>query len=195
MWFQLLLLISQYVLQLIWCLKLGHSWNIWLFFCHFNLSLLWSCLIDQPWCPIGRCLWALDHLAAVLRSIPRRKRACSSWGTSNSIPVSWSFIIRWVSYYLIHVVGIQHVLFEILAQLYDVGLCLFLMLLRYSVDVIMILLRFVWELILRHATCTMWRSLSLRSVCSKRLGVQNLGCTGFWILLMHFYIWQLSWVY
>ena len=191
MWFQLLLLISQYVLKLIWCLKLGHSWNIWLFFWSFKLSLLWSCLIHQPWCPIGRCLRALGHLAAVLRSIPRRKRTCSSWGTSNSIPVSWSFIIGRVSYYLINVVGIQHILFEILAQLYDVGLCLFLMLLWYSVDVIK-QLRFIRELILRHTTSTMWRSLSLRSVCSKRLGVQNLGCTGFLKLFLHFYFWWIT---
>jgi len=195
MGFQLLLLICQYVLKFIWCLKLGHTWNIWLFFWSFILSLLWSCLILKPWFLIGRCLWVLllmllGHLAAVLRSISRSNLTCNSWGTSNSFPVlysfSWSFIIGRVSYYLINVLGIQYILFEILAQLYDVGLCLFLLLLWYSIDIIK-QLRFIWELIFRNTTCTIRRSLSLREICStKQFGVQNLGWTGF-LKLLHFY--------
>ena len=190
MWFQLLLLICQYVLKFIWCRKLGHTWNIWLFFWSFILSLLGSCLIRQPWFPIGCCLWVLGHLAAVLRSISRSNLTCNSWRTSNSFPVSWSSIIGRVSYYLINVLGIQYILFEILAQLYDVGLCLFLMLLWYSIDIIK-QLWFIKELIFRNTTCAIRRSLSLREICStEQFGVQNRGWTGF-LKLLHFYFCQL----
>lgn len=169
--FQLLFLIYQYVLEFIWCLKLGHTWDVWLFFEVFVLSLLWSCLILQPWLFIGRCLRVLDDLAAVVRSIARVNLACTSWGTSNSFPVSWSSIIGWVSHYLINILGILHILFEVLAQLHDVGLCLFLMLLWYSIDIVK-QLGSKWELLFRNMTRTIRRSLSLilglRKLCSAK---------------------------